>query len=91
MEVLGFRQKEKETLGAVWARFLDLNMSSPNLELSEPMLLQHFCRGHVKESAQFLEIYSRGSLWQPAQENTVLSPKTDPLWSLSNNKVSSYR
>jgi hypothetical protein len=28
-------------------------------------------------------------LWQPAQENTVLSPKTDPLWSLSNSTVSS--
>jgi hypothetical protein len=28
-------------------------------------------------------------LWQPARENTVLSPKTDPLWSLSNSKVSS--
>jgi hypothetical protein len=32
-----------------------------------------------------------GVLWQPAQENTVLSPKTDPLWSLSNSKVSYYR
>jgi hypothetical protein len=30
-------------------------------------------------------------LWQPAQENTVLSPKTDPLWSLCNNKVPSCR
>jgi hypothetical protein len=30
-------------------------------------------------------------LWQPAQENTVLSPKTDPLWSLSSSKVSSCR
>jgi hypothetical protein len=28
MKVLGFRQKLKETLGAAWARFLDLNMSS---------------------------------------------------------------
>jgi hypothetical protein len=32
-----------------------------------------------------------GWLWQPAQENTVLSPKTDPLWSLSNSKVSPCR
>jgi hypothetical protein len=31
------------------------------------------------------------SLWQPAQENTVLSPKTNPLWSLSNSKVSFCR
>jgi hypothetical protein len=30
-------------------------------------------------------------LWQPAQENTVLSPKTNPLWPLSNSKVSSCR
>jgi hypothetical protein len=30
-------------------------------------------------------------MWQPAQENTVLSPKTDPLWSLNNSKVSSCR
>jgi hypothetical protein len=30
-------------------------------------------------------------MWQPTQENTVLSPKTDPLWSLSNSKVSSCR
>jgi hypothetical protein len=29
--------------------------------------------------------YPQGAL-QPAQENTVLSPKTDPLWSLSNSK-----
>jgi hypothetical protein len=28
-------------------------------------------------------------VWQPTQENTVLSLKTDPLWSLSNSKVSS--
>jgi hypothetical protein len=28
---------------------------------------------------------------KPAQENTVLSPKTNPLWSLSNSKVSSCR
>jgi hypothetical protein len=34
--------------------------------------------------------WSRG-MWQPAQENTVLSPKTDPLWSLSNSIVSSCR
>jgi hypothetical protein len=61
MEVLGFRQKEKETLGAAWARFSDLNMSSPNLELSELMLLQHFRRGLSKESAQSLDISSGGA------------------------------
>jgi hypothetical protein len=30
-------------------------------------------------------------LWHPAQENTVLLPKTNSLWSLSNSKVSSCR
>jgi hypothetical protein len=30
-------------------------------------------------------------MWQPAQENTVLSPKTNLLWLLSNSKVSSCR
>jgi hypothetical protein len=30
-------------------------------------------------------------LWQPARESTVLTPKTDPLWSLSISKVSSCR
>jgi hypothetical protein len=30
-------------------------------------------------------------LWQPTQKNTVLSPKTNPLGSLSNSKVSSCR
>jgi hypothetical protein len=39
-----------------------------------------------------LDAWSLGTyLWQPAQENTVLSPKTDPLWPLSNSEVSSCR
>jgi hypothetical protein len=58
MEVLGFRKKENETLGAAWAQFLGLNMSGPDLELSEPMRLQHFRQGLSKESAQFLDISS---------------------------------
>jgi hypothetical protein len=36
-------------------------------------------------------LFSTCTLWQPAQENTILSPKTDPLWPLSNSKVSSCR
>jgi hypothetical protein len=75
MEVLGFRQKEKETLGAAWAQFLDLNMSGPNLELSKLMLLQHFHRGLSKESAQFLDIFSRGSFTHltPSERRNVLN------------------
>jgi hypothetical protein len=31
------------------------------------------------------------AMWQCAQENTVVSPKTDTLWWLSNSEVSSCR
>jgi hypothetical protein len=34
---------------------------------------------------------SGGCVWQPTHENTVLSPKSNPLWSLSYSKVSSGR
>jgi hypothetical protein len=75
MEVLGFRQKEKESLGSSWARFLDLNMSGPNLELPEPMLLQHFRRGLGKESAQSLDISSGGAFTHltPSERRNVLN------------------
>jgi hypothetical protein len=33
--------------------------------------------------ASQLEGGDAASVWQPAQENTVLSPKTDPPWPLS--------
>jgi hypothetical protein len=36
-------------------------------------------------------MHSSRGMWQPAQENTELSPKSNPLWSLSNSKVSSCR
>jgi hypothetical protein len=75
MEVLGFKQKEKETLGAAWAQFLDLNMSGPNLELSELMLLQHFRRGLSKESAQSLDISSGGAFTHltPSEGRNILN------------------
>jgi hypothetical protein len=48
---------------------------------------------HVTREQQLaaMQIAYPGKMWQPAQENTVLSPKTDPLWSLRNSKVSSCR
>ena len=45
IEVLSFKQKEKESLGAAWAHFNDLVNSSPNLAIQDPMLLQHFYMG----------------------------------------------
>ena len=41
-EVLAFKQKEKESLGATWACLMDLFSSGPDLAIPEPILLQHF-------------------------------------------------
>jgi hypothetical protein len=48
--------------------------------------LVEFCSGE-----RLSEVAVVPCLWQPTQENTVLSPKTNLLWSLSNSKVSSCR
>jgi hypothetical protein len=50
-------------------------MFGPNLKLSEPMLLHHFRRGLSKESAQFLDIFSRGSFTHltPSERRNVLN------------------
>ena len=61
MEVLGFQQSEKESLGAAWARFLTLTQSGPNLSLPEHVLLQHFRLGLTKEAALYLDITTGGS------------------------------
>jgi hypothetical protein len=41
VEVLTFKQR-KESLGKAWERFNTLLNSSPDLTISEPILLQHF-------------------------------------------------
>ena len=50
-EVLSFKQKEKESLGATWACFNDLVNSSPDLAIQDHMLLQHFYMGLSGETA----------------------------------------
>ena len=45
IEVLSFKQKEKESLGAAWAHFNDLVNSGPDLAIQDHMLLQHFYMG----------------------------------------------
>ena len=45
IEVLSFKQKEKESLGAAWACFNDLVNSGPDLAIQNHMLLQHFYMG----------------------------------------------
>ena len=61
VEILTFRQKEKETLGAAWARFTDLINTGPNLSLPEHILLNHFHLGLSKEAAVYLDVSSGGS------------------------------
>ena len=61
LEVLSFKQKENESLGASWARFNDLVTTSPNLAIQDPILLQYFYMGLSKEIAHFLDITSGGS------------------------------
>ena len=49
-EVPSFKQKEKESLGAAWARLMDLYSSGPDLGIPSPILLQHFYLGLSEES-----------------------------------------
>ena len=41
-EILTFRQNNKESIGAAWARFTILEKSGPDLSLPEHLYLQHF-------------------------------------------------
>jgi hypothetical protein len=61
LEILCFKQLEKESLGTAWARFTNSLASGLDLRISEPILLQHFRMGLDVESAKFLDISSGGS------------------------------
>ena len=61
IEVLSFKQKEKESLGTAWACFNDLVNFGPNLAIQDPMLLQHFYMGLSGKTARFLDTASRGA------------------------------
>ena len=60
-EILDFRQDEKESLGAAWARFSQLTHAGPDLSIPDHVLLQHFWLGLSKESALQLDIFAGGS------------------------------
>ena len=60
-EILDFRQDEKESLGAAWARFSQLTHAGPDLSIPDHVLLQHFWLGLSKESALQLDISAGGS------------------------------
>ena len=55
-EILDFRQDEKESIGATWARFSKLTHAGPNLSIPDHVLLQHFWLGLSKESALQLDV-----------------------------------
>ena len=61
LEVLSFKQKEKESLGASWARFNDLISTGPDLAIQDPILLHHFYMGLNRETSKFLDVAAGGS------------------------------
>jgi hypothetical protein len=59
-EVLNLSQKEGESLGAAWSRYIQLVLSGPELSIPDAMFMQHFMHGLGTESAEYLDITSRG-------------------------------
>jgi hypothetical protein len=74
LEILSFKQLEKETLGTAWARFTNSLASGPDIGISEPILLQHFRMCLDVESAKFLDTSSGGlfSHLTPSDRKVVL-------------------
>lgn len=89
MEVLGFQQSEKESIGAAWARFSLLTQFCPDLSIPNHVLLQHFYLGLNKESASYLDISVEGSFAQKnhGRRKEVLGshPEEHPFRPLQNH------
>jgi hypothetical protein len=64
IDILDFKQLEKESIGAAWARFLCLLASSPDLSLPKDVSLNIFCSCLGMKSALNLDIAARGSFAQ---------------------------
>ena len=64
-EVLNFRQLEDESLGTSWDHFNELIITSPDLAIQDPVLLQHFYMGLSNDSRESIDAASRGvlNLW----------------------------
>ena len=58
MEALSFQQRERELLGAAWARYTKLISSRTDLGIPKSMHLQHFAGGLRPESAFHLDASS---------------------------------
>ena len=74
MEAVSFEQREEESLGAAWARYIELISSGPDLGIPEAMHLQHFAGGLRPESAFHLDVASGGSFLH----KTVSEGKSHP-------------
>jgi hypothetical protein len=61
LEILSFKQLDKESLGTTWAWFTNSLASRPDIGIPEPILLQHFRMCLDDESAKFLDTLSGGS------------------------------
>jgi hypothetical protein len=61
LEILSFKQLNKESLGTTLARFTNSLASGPDIGILEPIFLQHFRLGLDDESAKFLDTSSGGS------------------------------
>jgi hypothetical protein len=59
-EVLNFAQKEGESLGAAWSKYNQPTLSGPELSILDAMFMQHFVHGLGTESAEYLDMTSRG-------------------------------
>jgi hypothetical protein len=59
--ILNFEQNEKESIGAVWARFSMLIHASPDLSLPDSVFLYLFCLGLDIEVAICLDMTTGGS------------------------------
>jgi hypothetical protein len=59
-EVLNFAQKEGESLGAAWSRYNQLALSGPELSIPDALFIQHFVHRLGTESAEYLDMTSRG-------------------------------
>jgi hypothetical protein len=59
-EDLNFSQKEGESLGAAWSRYNQFALSGPEFSILDAMFIQHFVHRLGTESAEYLDMTSRG-------------------------------
>jgi hypothetical protein len=72
IKVLTFKQEANESLASSWNRFTTLLASGPDLNLQDPILLQHFYKGLYKNSKQLLDTTSGGSFLHVSSEKARL-------------------